>query len=423
MTKKEKKMSINVIIGAQWGDEGKGKHGDIISEKADYMVRFQGGANAGHTLVIDGEKIIMHLLPVGIMRPSVVNLVGPYVLMDLEVLEEELAIAKKCGAKIILDSSAPVVLPIHKQIDRGREKLAGKSAIGTTQRGIGPTYEDFWSRRFVKLGDLVSKERFSKALLQSGYLQEKTAQVKFLRENPWSHKKLLEWGDKFYDLIKPFLGDTRAIVAKAIAEKKNILFEGAQGVMLDALHGAHPYCTSSFCTLAAVNASFGVYNFDRVIGIAKAYVTRVGAGPFPTKLDNSIGENIRTVGAEFGATTGRPRDCGWLDLVALKYACRMGGVTELQITKLDVMTGLKEIKVCVGYEDVDEYASLTLDVLENAKPVYNVFPVWEDDISKVSEYDKLPPEAKEYLAFLENFLGVRISAVGVGPDRKQILYC
>src|SRR3989339_228202 len=387
MTKKEKKMSINVIIGAQWGDEGKGKHGDIISEKADYMVRFQGGANAGHTLVIDGEKIIMHLLPVGIMRPSVVNLVGPYVLMDLEVLEEELAIAKKCGAKIILDSSAPVVLPIHKQIDRGREKLAGKSAIGTTQRGIGPTYEDFWSRRFVKLGDLVSKERFSKALLQSGYLQEKTAQVKFLRENPWSHKKLLEWGDKFYDLIKPFLGDTRAIVAKAIAEKKNILFEGAQGVMLDALHGAHPYCTSSFCTLAAVNASFGVYNFDRVIGIAKAYVTRVGAGPFPTKLDNSIGENIRTVGAEFGATTGRPRDCGWLGFVAL------------------------------------EYASLTLDVLENAKPVYNVFPVWEDDISKVSEYDKLPPEAKEYLAFLENFLGVRISAVGVGPDRKQILYC
>lgn len=415
-------MAKNVILGAQWGDEGKGKHGDVISRDADYMVRSQGGANAGRTLMIDGEQIIMHLLPVGIVRPNVINLVGPYVLMDPEVLKEELLIAKKCGAKVILDDSAPVVLPIHKQIDRGREKLAGKSAIGTTQRGIGPAYEDFWSRRFVKLGDLATKKSFEKALLEREYYQEKVAQTKFLGEYFLCYEKLLKWGEDFYGLFNSFFGDTRAIVARAIAEDKNVLFEGAQGVMLDCLHGARPYCTSSFCTLGAISSSFGVYDFDRVIGIAKAYVTRVGAGPFPTKLDNKIGERIRSAGAEYGATTGRPRDCGWLDLFALKFACRMGGITELHIAKLDVLSCLKEIKVCVAYRGVDKYSSLTTEVLENAKPVYKIFPVWKEDISVVRDYDKLPGEAKDYLSFLEKFLKIKISAIGVGPDRKQIIY-
>jgi len=417
-------MTTNVITGTQWGDEGKGKIVDTYAQKADVVVRFHGGNNAGHSLVIDNKKIVVHTLPSGIVRSGVLNLVGPYVVCDLETIKNELEIAKQHGSKVALDYSAPIILPIHKTIDKAREANSGKNFIGTTGKGIGPCYEDFWSRKGIKLSDLWNKNILKEALKKSHYL-ERCNTARGMGEETMSIDATVEYCMEYAPHILPHLGDTRAVIAQMQEDDKNILFEGAHGIMLDTLHGALPYCTSSICTSSAISASLGIYKIDNIIGIAKAYTTRVGEGPFPTELFDSNGKILGDKGFEFGSTTGRKRRCGWMDLVALRYACRMGGITSLVITKLDVLSGFEKIKICTGYEylgkALNKYATLSREIIENSKPVYEEFNGWHEDISECRYYAKLPENAKTYLEFVSEFLQLSIIAIGVGADRNQVI--
>lgn len=424
-------MAELIVIGAQWGDEGKGKLVDLLTERADIVVRYHGGNNAGHTLVIDGVKTVLHLLPAGIMREGKQNLVSTYVVVDREVLMSELALARANNAKVTLDPSAPLILPVHIQIDGGRESVAGDDKIGTTVRGIGPCYEDFWSRRGVRLGDLVSEERVRRVLETAGYYAEKQALVSYLGKVPLSLDEMISWCMEHAKEIVRYLGDTRRVVAEARECDYFIAYEGAQGVLLDAIHGTRPFCTSSVCGSTAVDMAFGPPNTDlvdrSVVGVVKAYLTRVGAGPFPTELDNELGERLREAGGEYGATTGRPRRCGWLDLPLLKYACRVGGVTHIAITKLDVLTGLDKIKVCTHYERDDsivpDSATFDTDMLTNADPKYTELDGWTEDITEYRSYDELPENARAYVRFISEQLGedIDIALVSVGPDREQII--
>lgn len=411
-----------VILGAQWGDEGKGRVVDNLSQDARIVARFNGGGNAGHTIWIGEIKHILHILPSGIVRAGTVNLCGPGVVHDLEVVRRELALSRECGSTVILDRSAPVVLPIHKSIDEARERASG--GIGTTKRGIGPCYEDLASRRGVKLGHLTSRKKIRRALTRGGYYAEKAALLRHYGVEAPSLEELIAWCESFAGVIVPHLGDTRAYLARASTE--SVLFEGAQGILLDLINGSHPFVTSSHCTLGGVSATLGVYEFDRVIGVTKAYITRVGGGPFPTEQENGDGEFLRARGHEFGSTTGRPRRCGWLDLVALRYAVRVGGLTEIMLTKLDVLSGLDEIKVCVGYtlhgEPLGEDETLTRYVLERAEPVYKVFRGWTEDLSECRSWEDLPEAAREYVRFIEEYIGLSVTAIGVGPERSQMIW-
>lgn len=427
-------MPATVILGAQWGDEGKGKISDVLAEEADIIARFQGGNNAGHTTVIGKDSYPLHLLPCGIFREGKWNLVGSGVVCDLPVLTQELMFAKPFGSHIMLDESAPIILPIHRILDAAREVAAGSSAIGTTRRGIGPAYSDFWLRRSVTLGDLRSRESVRTVLTRAKYWEEMFAiyaslageniDQKFLNINvhPMHLEDTIDWLMSFADQIVPHLGDTRAFVHRALDQRKNVLFEGAQGVLLDGYFGARRERTSSLCTTAGVSATFGVYAFDRVIGIAKAYATRVGAGPFPTELFDVRGEELRKRGHEFGTTTGRPRRCGWLDLPALRYACRVGGITELVITKLDVLTKFSGLLVCDTYVGMDPWTTLTGAVLEQAKPNLRHMPLWIGDLSACRQYGQLPQTAREYIVEIESGTGVVVSGIGVGAERNQILW-
>lgn len=418
-------MSRTVVVGAQWGDEGKGKIVDELASQACMITRFNGGGNAGHTLWVGDRKYVIHILPSGIVRSDTVNLSGPGVIHDLETVRDELKIAKDHGAEVVLDHSASVVLPLHKEIDGARETNSQK-AIGTTKRGIGPCYEDAASRRGVKLGHLVSADTLRSALVDNGYYKERTEVLRHHGVEASSVDELVEWCMQFQQNIVPHLGDTRSIINRAQDDTIPQLFEGAQGVMLDIGHGSYPYCTSSYCTLGGLSASFGLYDFHRVLGVAKAYVTRVGSGPFPTEDMGEDGNFLRERGHEFGATTGRPRRCGWLDLVALRYAIRVGGIRELALTKLDILRGMPQIKVCVGYKfqgrllSPDE--SLTHHVLENATPVYQTLPGWEEDISWCKTKKDLPENAQNYVQFVEKFTKVPVTILGVGPARNEIIW-
>lgn len=427
-------MPAIVVLGAQWGDEGKGKIIDSLASEADIVVRFNGGANAGHTIVIGDKTYPIHLLPSGIFREGKMNLVGPGVVFDPNVGVQELKLSKQFGSHVMLDSSIQIVLPIHRLMDASRERAAGSSAIGTTLRGIGPTYSDFWLRRGLTLHDLRSPERIREVLLSGGYWKELFAIVSVLgganidfRElgmnfNPLHMDDTIDWCVQMGELLSPFLGDTRAYVHEALERNRHVLFEGAQGVMLDAYHGSRPFCTSSLCTAAGVVATFGVYKFERVIGVAKAYVTRVGAGPFPTELLDAKGEELRRCGHEFGTTTGRPRRCGWLDLAALRYACRVGSITQLVITKLDVISGIKDVRLCRSYENVGPFQTLTNDVLTSAKPILTEVPELIGDLSSFKTYAELPLPFRRYLRQIQNVTGVWIKGVGIGPERNQILW-
>ncbi|PJA45288.1 adenylosuccinate synthase [Candidatus Uhrbacteria bacterium CG_4_9_14_3_um_filter_50_9] len=411
-----------VILGAQWGDEGKGRVVDNLSRDVRFVVRFNGGGNAGHTIWDNDTKYVLHILPSGIVRPQTVNLCGPGVVHDLEVVHEELALARACGSTVILDRSAPVVLPLHKLIDEAREKARG--GIGTTKCGIGPCYEDLASRRGVKLGHLTRREKVHEALTRGGYYEEKAAILSHFGVPVPSLDEVIDWCMSFSDELVPHLGDTRA--ALALADSSDVLFEGAQGVLLDLIHGSHPFVTSSYCTLGGVSASLGVYDFDRVIGVTKAYITRVGEGPFPTEQENGEGDFLRTQGHEYGATTGRPRRCGWLDLVALRYAARVGGLSELMLTKLDVLSGIDEIKVCTGYrlsgEALGKHETLTRYVLERAEPLYETLLGWREDISDCRSLETLPRNAQVYVQFISEWVGLPITAIGVGPERQQMIW-
>jgi len=415
-------MPATIISGAQWGDEGKGKIVDELAMRADVVVRVNGGPNAGHTLNVNGEKTVLHILPSSILQKHVLAVTGPYVLHDLEIVEQELDIAGSLGTMVMLDNDAPIILPIHRQIDGAREAASGKSAIGTTLKGIGPCYEDFFSRSGLLLRDLKDMKIAAEKLVARGYYAERQAVVRHHGGEPMTVTVLLDWLAHYAAAIVPFLGDTREVVQIKMDAGKRVLFEPGQGIMLDVVYGGRPYCTSSFCTRGAVSATLGVHDCEKCIGVAKAYVTRVGGGPFPTELDDEVGQMLREKGGEYGATTGRPRRCGWLDLRALRYACAMGGLDRIYLTKLDVLSGLKTIKVCTDYVGVSKTSSITTDILQNAQPIYAELPGWDQDISGCRKFRLLPEEAKEFLLFVREYLGISIGLVGVGPGRGDVVW-
>jgi adenylosuccinate synthase len=418
-----------VIIGTQWGDEGKGKIVDLLAEYADIVVRFQGGNNAGHTMVVDGEQIISHLIPSGILQGKTC-LIGNGLVVDPAVLMEEIDYLVQKGidcspARLMISDRAQVIMPYHRQIDNGREKMKGHDKIGTTGRGIGPAYEDKAARSGFRFADLVFMDDFAEKL--KAILPEKNFYLeKFLDEPVADHDAIFAEYSQLAEKLAPYISNVSVMLNDSMQNGKQVLFEGAQGTHLDIDHGTYPFVTSSNTVSgnACCGAGIGPKSIDGVIGIVKAYTTRVGAGPFPSELFDDIGGYIQSKGAEFGATTGRRRRCGWLDMVILNNAVRLNGLTGLAITKLDVLGGLTEISICTGYqcdgELIDAFPT-DLKVLSRCKPVYEILPGWEEDISTIKDYDQMPDNVKKYLGRIEALCGVPIQLVSVGPDREQTI--
>jgi len=421
-------MANVVIVGAQWGDEGKGKVVDLYTEFADVVVRFGGGANAGHTLVVDGEKLVTHLIPSGVLRGRGKRIVlGDGMVIDPKTLLEEIGELKARGLLVddkdlIVSTQAHVILPLHREIDRLRE--SGKSAIGTTKRGIGPAYESKMARRGVRMADLASEARLRPLVERNR--EEMLPWIKAhggkLPSVDATVAEYLEHGEK----LKRYFGEASRLVHDEIKRGRHVLFEGAQGALLDIDRGTYPYVTSSSTIAggACTGTGIGPTLITAVIGIAKAYSTRVGGGPFPTELTDELGDRLREAGAEFGATTGRPRRCGWLDVAALRLAARWNGLAGLALTKLDVLRGLKRIKVCVGYTvDGQERDELPTDPveIERCVPVYEELDGWDADTSQVRERDALPAAARKYVSRIEALVGVDCSLISVGPGRAETI--
>ena len=423
-------MSNVVVVGTQWGDEGKGKVVDLLASRADLVVRFQGGNNAGHTLVVNGEQTICHLIPSGILHNNKKCLIGNGVVVDPEVLLKEIKTLTAKGVSITpgtlaLSEKAHLIMPYHTALDLAREAAQGKDKIGTTGRGIGPCYEDKVGRRGIRAIDLfepeILEEKIRSNLKEKNFLLSNYLGAETLEFQPIYDQCL-----SMAETLKPFISNVSLEITEAIRKGDKILFEGAQGTHLDIDHGTYPFVTSSNPVSGSVCAGVGVGpdKLHHINGIVKAYTTRVGSGPFPTELLDEIGNYIQEKGAEFGATTGRRRRCGWLDLVMLKDSIRYNGLTSLSITKLDVLTGLDEIKMCVAYElngkKVDHMPA-SLKSLAQCKPVYEKTPGWKDDISSARDMDHLPGEAKDYLKRIEQVTGVPLSIVSVGPMREQTI--
>jgi adenylosuccinate synthase len=421
-------MSTYVIVGTQWGDEGKGKIIDVLSPKADYIVRYQGGNNAGHTVVVNDDKFILHLLPSGIINSKGKCVIGAGVVVDIDVLLEEIAVLEKRGMKLdnlFIDERAHIIMPYHIEIDKAKEEAMGENKIGTTQRGIGPCYIDKIARNGIRIGDLLEPERFSDKLtwnvLEKNDMLVRYGKPTFDLEELYN--KFMELADK----IKFRIIDGVVEINEAIEEKKLVLFEGAQALMLDIDYGTYPYVTSSSPTAGGVTTGVGVSprKIERILGVMKAYVTRVGEGPFPTEQDNEIGEKLRAVGHEYGATTGRPRRCGWLDLVIGRYAVLINGLTDIVLTKIDVLTGFEKIKVAVGYEIDGKVHTSYPGNLRKSKPlkiVYEELDGWMEDITQIKNYEELPENCKKYIEYIENKLNCNVSMVSVGPERSQNIY-
>ena len=421
-------MSSQVVVGTQWGDEGKGKIVDVLAEKADMIVRFQGGDNAGHTVIVNGKKYVLHLLPSGVLHKDAVCVIGPGVVCNPFVLLEEMDTLEKGGLTcdhIVISDRAQILMPYHRYQDKLEEESANHK-IGTTQKGIGPCYSDKYARRGIRYHELLDFESFKVRLKEVLYFKNKLF-TNVYGANPLDYDTIVKDFEKIYDRIVPMIKETTHMVNEALDQNKNVLFEGAQAMMLDINYGTYPYVTSSSPTSAGVatGAGVAVNRLQTIIGVVKAYSTRVGEGPFVTELLDSTGESLRAVGAEYGATTGRPRRCGWLDLLVVKHACTMNGLTDIVLTKIDVLTGIDTLKVCVGY-DVDgtiyDYVPSDQAVVAKAKPVYKEFAGWTEDISKMTSYDQLPQNCKDYVSFIEQFTGVRVSMISVGPDRVNNIY-
>lgn len=421
-------MSSQVVVGTQWGDEGKGKIVDVLAEKADMIVRFQGGDNAGHTVIVNGKKYVLHLLPSGLLHKDAVCVIGPGVVCNPFVLLEEMDTLEKGGLTcdhIVISDRAQILMPYHRYQDKLEEESANHK-IGTTQKGIGPCYSDKYARRGIRYHELLDFESFKVRLKEVLDFKNKLF-TNVYGANPLDYDTIVKDFEKIYDRIVPMIKETTHMVNEALDQNKNVLFEGAQAMMLDINYGTYPYVTSSSPTSAGVatGAGVAVNRLQTIIGVVKAYSTRVGEGPFVTELLDSTGENLRAVGAEYGATTGRPRRCGWLDLLVVKHACTMNGLTDIVLTKIDVLTGIDTLKVCVGY-DVDgtiyDYVPSDQAVVAKAKPVYKEFAGWTEDISKMTSYDQLPQNCKDYVSFIEQFTGVRVSMISVGPDRVNNIY-
>ncbi len=418
-----------VVIGTQWGDEGKGKIVDLLTERAVAVVRFQGGHNAGHTLVINGEKTVLHLIPSGILREGVRCLIGNGVVLALDALVTEADALIESGVPVYerlqVSPGCPLILPSHVALDAAREKARGAGAIGTTGRGIGPAYEDKVSRRALRVSDLFVREKFA------AKLGEVLDYHNFLLKNYFGAKtvdfaKTLDEALGYADIVAPITADITQILQDLADSNQSILFEGAQGSFLDVDHGTYPFVTSSNTVAAAASTGTGVgpRNLDYVLGIVKAYTTRVGAGPFPTELFDDYGAHLARVGAEFGATTGRPRRCGWFDAVALRRSIINSSVSGLCVTKLDVLDELESIQICVGYSiDGKEIAGLpvVVDRFAECKPVYEQWPGWQESTVGITNNDDLPQKARDYLARIEELAGVPIDIISTGPDREQTI--
>ena len=416
-----------VVLGTQWGDEGKGKIVDLLSAQADAVVRFQGGHNAGHTLVIDGKKTVLHLIPAGILNPGVECLIGNGVVLSLEALKEEILKLEGAGVevreRIRISPACAIILPYHVMLDRAREKARGDRAIGTTCRGIGPAYEDKVARRGLRTTDLLDTERLAERLEPVLDFHNFVLEKRF-GESPLDFNAVLEEAAALGDFFAPMVGDVSARLYQLRDEGSRIMFEGAQGTLLDIDHGTFPYVTSSNTTVGGVctGAGVGPNAIDYVLGITKAYVTRVGGGPFPTELFDDDGRRLGERGAEFGATTGRPRRCGWLDAVALKRAVRLNGVTGLCVTKLDVLDGFADLKICTAYRlDGKIIESTPLDVFDWARlePVYETLPGWDKSVRGMTRLEDLPPTARSYLDRMEELTGVPIHIIATGPERHE----
>lgn len=421
-------MNNNVVIlGTQWGDEGKGKIVDMLTDQADAVVRFQGGHNAGHTLVVGDETTILHLIPSGILRSNVQCYIGNGVVLSPAALFEELAMLSEKGIdarkNLFISDGCPLILPYHILLDQAREKARGKSAIGTTGRGIGPAYEDKVARRGLRVGDLMNIERSIDKLTDildyhnyvlKNYFKHDTCDIEKTAD------QLRAWATE----ITPMICDVSTRLHVMQKEGKRILFEGAQGTLLDIDHGTYPFVTSSNTTSGGVCSGSGVApnTLDYILGIVKAYTTRVGSGPFPTELHDEVGEQLGTIGHEFGATTGRQRRCGWLDAITLKRAMHINGVTGICLTKLDVMDSLEEIKICIGYEvngKVVETLPVDADTIEQCNPVYISMPGWQSPTVGATKVDDLPINAKNYIAKIEELLETPIDIISTGPERSQ----
>ena len=418
-----------VILGAQWGDEGKGKIVDLLTERVGAVARFQGGHNAGHTLVIKGKKTVLHLIPSGILREGVLCLIGNGVVLSPAALKQEIGELEAQGVdvrpRLKISPATPLIMPYHIAIDQAREKAAGKSAIGTTGRGIGPAYEDKAARRGIRVADLMYPRELPEKL--RGVLDYHNFVLKhWLKADEVDYQKTLDEALAFGDYVNPMIDDVSTTLHQIRKAGGHILYEGAQGALLDIDHGTYPYVTSSNTTVGGAYAGTGVGagDIDYVLGICKAYATRVGGGPFPTELTDATGDALRKRGNEYGATTGRPRRCGWIDLVALKRAVQINGINGLAITKLDVLDGLPTIKVCIAYEyrgKRRELAPLDAAGWDECKPVYLDFPGWEESTCGVREFSKLPAAARAYLRAVEELAETHIALVATGADRDDTI--
>lgn len=422
-------MAGYVVVGTQWGDEGKGKIVDVLGDKVDYVVRFQGGNNAGHTVVVDGKKHILHLLPSGLLHRQSKCIIGPGVVVDPFVFLEEISVIEKGGLNtdhVFISERAHLIMPYHIALDKYQEEYKKENKVGTTKRGIGPCYADKFQRVGLRVGDLLDFETFKEKLAFTLKMKNDEI-VKLYGGEAFDLDKMIKDFEDIRETLLPRIIDAVEEVNNALDEDKFVLFEGAQAAMLDINYGTYPYVTSSSPTSAGVCAGAGVSpkKLDRIVGVVKAYSTRVGEGPFVTEQLNEDGDLIRSNGAEYGATTGRPRRCGWLDLVVVKHASRINGLTDLVITKVDILSGIKEIPVCVGYEidgKVYDYIPASVEKVAKANPVYEVYPGWDEDISKIATWDELPENCKKYLKKIEEFTNTRISMVSVGPGREHNIY-
>jgi adenylosuccinate synthase len=423
-------MANVVVVGTQWGDEGKGKVVDLLSDSADYIVRFQGGNNAGHTLVVDDEKFILHLIPSGILHPNKTCCIGNGVVVDPGVLLGEIEDLRSHQIQVspdnlVISGQAHVIMVYHREVDNAREQRKGKGKIGTTGRGIGPCYEDKASRVGIRIHELINPKLFTEKLKVN--LEEKNFYLeKFLGAKPLDYNQIEDEYLAYGEQLRPYVGNVSELLDRGRRQGKNILFEGAQGTHLDIDHGTYPFVTSSNAVAggACCGAGIGPTRIDTIIGICKAYTTRVGSGPFPTELTDTVGQYLQKVGAEFGSTTGRPRRCGWLDMVVLRNAARLNGLTSLTITKLDVLTGLEEIRVATSY--VHEASSMEIFpnecfTLESCDPSYETFPGWSQDIRSARAFSQLPTETQRYLRAVEELSEIPLSIVSVGPGREQTI--
>ncbi|MCC2617212.1 adenylosuccinate synthase [Aestuariibacter halophilus] len=424
-------MAKNVVVlGTQWGDEGKGKVVDLLTDKASYVVRYQGGHNAGHTLVIDGEKTVLHLIPSGILRSNVKCVIGNGVVLSPDALMTEIEMLESRGVpvkeRLVISEACPLILPYHIALDVAREEARGKKAIGTTGRGIGPAYEDKVSRRGLRVGDLFNMDEFADKLREI-LEYHNFVLTEYYKADPVSFDEVLAGAKQVADILKAMVVDVTDLLDKARRNGDAIMFEGAQGTLLDIDHGTYPYVTSSNTTVGGVatGAGFGPLHLDYVLGIVKAYTTRVGGGPFPTELECEVGQHLGEKGHEFGATTGRKRRTGWFDAVAMKRAVQINSISGFCLTKLDVLDGLQTLKICVGYRDangnVQDVPPMAADGYDLITPVYEEMPGWTDNTFGVTRFEDLPQAARDYIARIETLTGVPVDIISTGPDRNETI--